>query len=162
MGLLQIGPLVTQAVAFLIVFWVLKRYAWGPILGAIDARRDQIEAQLKRAEDIEKQAEAHQAEYAAKLREIDAESRERLNKSIEEARKIAESIQQTARQEARHIIEQGKRNVQLELEKAQTVLEERSVELVIEISERLIKEKLDDEHHRRLVMEFVSQAAARN
>ena len=93
-ALIDVGPFVTQGVAFLIVLWILKKYAWEHILGAIDERRELIESQLKHAEDIEKQAEVRQGEYEAKLREIDAEARERLNKAIEEGRTIAADIQQ--------------------------------------------------------------------
>ena len=161
-ALIDVGPFVTQGVAFLIVLWILKKYAWEHILGAIDERRELIESQLKHAEDIEKQAEVRQGEYEAKLREIDAEARERLNKAIEEGRTIAADIQQKAHAEARGIIEQGRRNVELELSKAQTILEERAVELVIATSERLIKQKLDDEGQRSLVRDFIDQAAQRN
>ena len=161
-ALIDIPLLLTQMAAFVIVWWILYKFAWQSILGAIDERRDRIESQLKHAEDIEKQAEVRQGEYEAKLREIDAEARERLNKAIDEGRKLADGIQKKAHEEARAIVEQGRRNVELELAKAQTILEERAVELVISTSERLIKQKLDDEGQRSLVRDFIDRAAQRN
>lgn len=159
MELINIGMLVTQMIAFLVVFLVLRKYAWGPILSTIDDRREKIESQIQHAEQLDKQAEERLAEYEAKMREIEGEARDRINAAVEEGRQIAEKIQQEARDEARNIMEQGKRNVELELAKAQTVLEERSVDLIIELTGRLLKEKLNADQHRSLVREFVTEAS---
>ncbi len=161
-GLIHWDVLITHMIAFVIVVLVLKKFAWGPILTVIDERREKIQGDIKNAEALEEQAQQRRSEYEAKLREIEAEARERINAAVDEGQKAAEAIRVQAREESRAIIEQGKRNVELELKKAQTVLQEQAVELVIQTSERLLKEKLDDEAHRRLVMDFISQAAARN
>lgn len=160
--ILDFGVLVTQIIAFVIFAWILKLFAWGPILAFIDQRRETIEKSLKHAEEVNQKADALHAQYEAKMREVEADARERINAAVDEGRRSAEEIRQQARQEAREIIEQGKRNVELELLKAKTQLEEVAVDLVVVATERLLKEKLNDEAHRRLIGEFIAEAAARN
>ena len=58
---------VTNIIGFLLVVWVLKRFAWGPILELLDARREKIRGDFAEAEKALSDAEGLKGEFAAKL-----------------------------------------------------------------------------------------------
>ena len=57
MELVRIDIIVTQIIGFLIVLWVLKRYAWGPVLGMLEERRARIAKNVSDAENLRQDAE---------------------------------------------------------------------------------------------------------
>ena len=149
--------IVTVIFCFLIVFWVLKRYAFVPLLSVIDERREKIESDLKRAAEIQKQAEAERAEYEEHLRKIEEEARQKLQEMINEGKRIAAILQENAQKQASALAEKAQQNIQYELEKARVTLKNEIVELTIHATERLLKERLDDSKHRALIGDFLSQ-----
>ena len=64
-----LASVLTNLVCFLLVIWILKRYAFGPMLKIIDERRETIESDLKKAELIRTEAAAAKADLDEKLRE---------------------------------------------------------------------------------------------
>ncbi|MGZ3633771.1 MAG: F0F1 ATP synthase subunit B family protein, partial [Parachlamydiaceae bacterium] len=60
---IQIGQVISQIIAFLLMLWILSRYAWKPILNTMEERRHKIQSDSDAIEDQRKQAEALLAEY---------------------------------------------------------------------------------------------------
>ena len=84
--------LITHSIGFLITLWILKRYAWGPLLNLIEERRLKIVGEFESI-DIEKQKAAElNAQYQAQLRQIEAERRSQIVKAVNEGKKIAEEL----------------------------------------------------------------------
>ena len=71
---LQIGQIITQIIAFLIMLWVLRRYAWGPLLGVMDKRR-KFRHLLTILRSRSKENSHLAAEYQAKIRVLEDEDR---------------------------------------------------------------------------------------
>ncbi|RJP18206.1 MAG: ATP synthase F0 subunit B [Candidatus Omnitrophota bacterium] len=149
--------IVTVIICFLLVYWVLKRFAFGPLLAVIDERRDQIETDLKNAADIQEEAKKDRAEYEERLRKIEEEGRMKMQELITEGKRIAEAIQEKARAEAGVMIEKAQQNIQYETEKARVVLKEDMIKLTIQATEHLIRERLDDQKHRELISDFLTR-----
>jgi F-type H+-transporting ATPase subunit b len=84
---LRFDVLVTQILGFLIVLWVLRRYAWGPVLGMLEERRLRIANEVAGAERLRQEAMALKAEYESQLRTIEVQARERIQKAVIEGRK---------------------------------------------------------------------------
>ena len=152
-----VPQIVTVIIGFLIVFWVLKWFAFRPLLAVIDERRNQIAADLKRASDLQKQAEAERAEYEGHLRRIEEEARQKMQEMIDEGKRIAVVIQENARKQAEAIAEKAQQNIQYEMEKARVTLKGEIVDLTILAAEHLLKERLDDAKQRDLIGSFLSQ-----
>ena len=148
---------ITTVVTFLLVMAMLKKYAFGPILSVIEERRLRIEMDLKKAADLQQQAEAERAALEERLRNIETEARERMHQMSGEGKRIAQTIQENAQKDARALVEKAQQNIQFEMEKARVTLKEEIVTLTIEATQRLIKERLDDDKHRQLIGEFISQ-----
>ena len=154
---LRFDILITQIIGFLIVLWVLRRFAWGPFLGMLEERRARIAAEVSASEQLRREAEALKAEYENQIKTIEAQARQRLQEAVAEGQKVAEEVRAAAHREAHAITEKAKANLELEYKKARVDLRTEMVTLALGAAERLLAEKLDDENHRRAVDRFLTE-----
>jgi len=155
----QIAQLLSQMIAFAIAFFVLKKYAWGPILNLLDERKKGIAADYDAVAKKHEEVDSLRKELELRLRNMDAESRARINEAIAEGKKIAEEVADRARSDAREMTDKAKRAMELEVEKARLQLRDDVVRLTIGATEKLLQERLDDPKHRQLVNEFIERLA---
>jgi F-type H+-transporting ATPase subunit b len=157
---LRFDVLVTQIIGFLIVLWVLRRYAWGPVLGMLEERRVRIANEVATAERLRQEAMALKAEYENQLRTIENQARERIQKAVVEGQKVAEEIRANAQTEARAIADRARASLELDIKKARVELREEIVALALGAAERLLHERLDAKEHGRVVERFLSELEA--
>ncbi|MBI3872726.1 MAG: F0F1 ATP synthase subunit B [candidate division Zixibacteria bacterium] len=153
----DIQQILTHVVGFLVVLWVLKRYAWKPLLGILEERRARIQSDFDAAAAKRVEAEETAARYAAQLRNIEADARAKIQEAIADGRRMAGEIREEARAEAKRIIDKARADVERELAKAQVELKEKIVGMTISATERIIRRSLDDEGHRRLISGFLDE-----
>lgn len=149
--------LITHSFSFLITLWILKRFAWGPLLDLIDERREKIVGEFETIEREKEKTEALNLEYAAKLREIDSERRTKIVEAVNEGKKIAEEIQASARNEAQEIRRKSKSELERELAKAKVQLKNDMVSLALAATEKLLREKLEEAQHRKLIGDYIDE-----
>jgi F-type H+-transporting ATPase subunit b len=152
---IQLQQILTHALGFLIVLWLLKRYAWKPLLALMEERRTRIADEFKKIEQQHTKVDELTAEYHGKLKEIDAERRVKLVEAVNEGKKIAEEIKVAARDEARDITAKAKADAEREVSKAKVQLKNDMIAMTLTAVERLIKERLDDSKHRELIGSFI-------
>jgi len=159
---LDLALILTQALGFLIIFLILKRYAWKPLLSFMDERRNRI---VKDFEDIEKakrEVEELKRVYEQKLATIDDEAKAKIRDAVLEAQKVAGQIHEKARVETKELIHRTKESLELEVAKAKIELRDAIAELAIRATEKLIRERLDDAKHRALVNDFIAKVHRSN
>jgi F-type H+-transporting ATPase subunit b len=154
---IEIGQIITQIISFLIMLWVMKRYAWKPLLAILDERRDKIQADLDAIEQEKARNAALEKEYQAKLDEIDALAEEKSKKAIEEGKKIALKIQNEAHSKAKEIVNKSQEDLQKELLKAKTQLKNEIVDMALLASEKVLQMNLDTEKQKSLILDFVEK-----
>lgn len=152
---IEIPQLITHIIGFVIFVWILKRYAWKPILGLLDERRDRIKSSFDEIDSKNAAADKLNQEYQAKLRDIDNEARKRLTAAVQEGEKIAAQIKDTAREEAKEIMARTKSELEQDFAKARVQLKEDVVNLTISATEKIIRERLDGQKHRDLIGRFI-------
>ncbi len=155
MGLVEVSQLITHIVGFLIALFILKKYAWGPVLNMLDERRAKIKGDLDVAERTREDAKKDQEELRVQLKEIDATARAKTLEAINEARKIAADIKEDARSEGKDLVERARQEIEREKAKAKVELRNTVVELAIGGAEKLLTERMDDERNKKLVLEFI-------
>lgn len=147
------GTIVWMTIAFLIVFFVLKRYAWKPILNALKAREDSIEEALLSAERARDDMEKLQADNE----KIIAEARFERDKILKEAQTLKESIIEEARKNAENesdkIISKAKETIKNEKTAAVKEIKEQIVEFSVLVAEKIIQEKLEAGSERKELIE---------
>lgn len=92
--------IIAQAINFIILIWLLKRFLYKPILSAIDEREKKISTQLAEAENKKAEAEAEHKEFLRKNEKFDHEKRQLMNKAIAESNEERERFLKEARQDA--------------------------------------------------------------
>ena len=152
---IDLAQILTNIIGFLLVVWVLRRFAWGPILDLLDARRDKIRSDFAEAERALSEAEDLKGEFSAKLSDIKVIEREKVQEAVKRGEGIAEGIVGEARRQADGLRDKAQTDIVLEAEKAQLALRDSVVQMAIMASEKVIGERLDDDKHRRLIREFI-------
>jgi F-type H+-transporting ATPase subunit b len=158
MGLVtpDFGLLFWMLVSFSLLLYILKRYAWKPILNALKERDNSIENALNAAEEAKKEMMLLQSRNEDLLKEAIIE-REKI---VKEARELKESILRDAKSQA--IVEANKvmdnAKAAIEQEKAGAILEIKKVIATysIEIAEKILQERLsDDKQQKELVNSYI-------
>lgn len=147
--------LLTHLVGFLITVWILKKFAWGPLLGLMEERRDKIAGAFDQIEKDKQEVAKLSADYEARIKEIDAERRARLVEAVEEGKKLAAEIKQTAQTEVRSLQDKAKADLEREIAKAKVQLRDEMIAMTMTAVEKVIHEKLDESKHRDLIGRFL-------
>jgi len=155
--LIDLQLLVTHVIAFLLVLWLLRRFAWGPVLNFLESRRARIAGEFERIETERGQVAVLRSDYETKLREIDVEARRKIQAAVTEGNAAAARIKEEAQQERRQRLVRAEEEVQRLEESAQETLRRRVVDLAIQAAEKAIGERLDDEGHRRLIDRYIDE-----
>jgi F-type H+-transporting ATPase subunit b len=145
---------------FLIVLGVLWKYAWTPILEALDARSERIRSDLDGAENARAAAEQVKAEYDEHLGGARDEVREIIEEGKRDATKVKEDIVAHANQEAQEIRERASRETGLAQAKAFEELWETAADLGTELAGKIIAQSLSASDHRKLAEEVIDQYKA--
>lgn len=136
------GTVIWMLIAFGTVFYLLTKFAWKPVLGALKQREDSIERALKSAELARSEMEKLQADNE----KIIAEGKLERDKIIKEARELKETILEDAKAkasiEADKIIESARENIKSEKDAAVKEIKEHAASLSIHMAELLLHEKL--------------------
>jgi len=159
MDLLSVEPglIFWTVVTFVFLLGILWKFAWNPILGALDARERAIQKTIEDAERLQAEAQGILEEHQKRL----AESREERGRILDEARRAGEHLKndvlEKARGEAEQIVSRAKRQIELETEQALLVIRDQAAELAVKAAERVIERSLSDEDHRRMARAAVSE-----
>src|SRR6267142_6889805 len=99
-GLIDVRQVATQILGFLLLLWGLRKWAWGPVLGLLEARRQKIAGAFDEAERRKAEALELKAKYEQDLRGIEAQARQRIQQAVTEAQKVAAEIKSQAQSDA--------------------------------------------------------------
>lgn len=154
---LEWQQLLTHAVGFLITLWILKKYAWGPLMNLMEERRTRIIDEFKQIDAEKAKVAELQAAYDAKLKQIDAERRSEIVKAIEEGKKVAADLKAQAQHEVKELHTKTKADLEREVAKARIELRDQMVTITMNAAEKVIREKLDDKKHRDLIDKYIAE-----
>ncbi|HTL47140.1 MAG TPA: F0F1 ATP synthase subunit B [Verrucomicrobiae bacterium] len=152
------GEVFVQLLAFVLVFLALKKLAWKPVLGSLEARREKIRKDFEAIEAAKKEIEGLKAQYAALLQKIEDEARAKVQEAVDEGRRIGREIQEKARAESQATFDKAKENLALEAAKTRLVLRQEIADLAMDVSERILKEKLStDKAQNAKILEIIEE-----
>jgi F-type H+-transporting ATPase subunit b len=161
MNLIDVRQVITQILGFLLMLAILRRYAWGPVLGMLEARRAKITGEFEEADRRKAEADAARAKYEQELRGIEAQARVKLTEAVAEGQKVAAEIKTQANQDASDRFQRAVEDIARERERAEVLLREHVIVLSLRTAEKLLRQKLDDASHRKLVGEFIDEVGKR-
>ncbi len=147
----DVSMVILTWVVFFLLLAVLYKYAWKPILAALDAREKFIRESVGKADQIRQELERVEAARKDILREAEQKSKEIIEHSRKAALEAAKVINEKARKEAQIIVENAQREIKEEVEKARADLRTESARIAVELAGRIIEENMDTEKNRKFI-----------
>lgn len=151
------GLSVWTLVVFGILVFLLGKFAWGPILGAVETREKGIQSALDEAAERNAEAAKLLAEHKEQLADARRQASELINEGKAAGQSVRQEIEEKARVEAQAIVERARSEIVRERDAALDALRRESVDLALAAATRLMQEKLDQTKDRELVERYLSE-----
>tara|TARA_B110000003_G_scaffold103735_1_gene105912 strand:- start:2412 stop:2912 length:501 start_codon:yes stop_codon:yes gene_type:complete len=152
----SIGLFFWQTIIFIFLILLLKKYAWKPILDAVNEREQGIKNALLSAEKAREEMVSLQSDNEETLKKARLERDGLLKEAREIKQKLIDDAKNEANVEAKKIIIQAQETIESEKNAAIIDLKNQVADLSVEIAEKVLKEKLsDDKSQMNLVKELV-------
>lgn len=148
-------------VVFILLFLVLKRFAWPPIVRATEERERKIARQLEEAERQNADAKVVLGEHKQLLANAKNEAQALLNDAKTVAQRERELLLGKAREEQDRILDRAKREIAAERERAIAQLRREAVDLSLAAASKLVQQRLDSEADRRIVQDYLQSLKGR-
>ncbi|RSJ98826.1 F0F1 ATP synthase subunit B [Streptococcus australis] len=152
-----IGDFILIAGSFLLLIFLVKKYAWGNITSILDARAEKITNDIDEAEAARKKAEELAAKREAEL----AGSRQEATTILETAKETAEKnkahILSEANQEALRLKEKAQLEISQNKEEAMNSIKGDVADLTVNLAGKLLSQQLDTEGHRQLIDRYLNE-----
>lgn len=156
----DLGNIIWSLVTFLVVLVVLGKFAWGPILGALQNREEFIRNSLQQAKQDREAAEARLREYTEKLDTAKREATAIVDEGRRDAEVVKRKIEEEAKDEADRMLARAKREIGVATETAVNELYTIGAKLATDVASKIITKELSPRDHERLIEE--SLGAMRN
>jgi F-type H+-transporting ATPase subunit b len=148
--------LIAQIVNFLVLLFVLYKFAYGPVLAMLDKRQKKIEKGLKDADEAHKKL-AESAELQKEiLRKARTEAKDIVEKAQIQAEKSKSEIAGEAKKQSEKIIANAKDQIEQEKNKMITEVKSEIGSLVVAATEKMIGEKIDDKKDKKLIEKAIT------
>ena len=157
--LIEVAPglMIWTLVCFGLTFWVLKRFFFGPVQAAIDARRDRIRQAIEEADKARAEARGLLEEHRAMMKEARGEAEQILA----EARKVADSQRERLRDELeadrQRRLEETTKQIEAETRRALEQIRAEVADLALAATGKVTGKVLTDADHRRLIDEAIGE-----
>ena len=149
------GLMIWTIVFFLIVFFVLKKYAFGAIQKLIDERREQIRRAIEEADNARDEARRLLEEH----RQLIGQARSEAEQILTEARRTRESMEQRMREETeaerQRRLEETKKEIDAAVKRGLEEIRNEVAELTLEATSRIVGRALDADRDRELISEAI-------
>ena len=149
------GLIIWTIVTFVVLLVVLRAVAWKPLLAMLDERERRIQEVLSQADKARQDAEAAAAENRESIANAQAEARAVVAQGREAAERVAQDLQRRSQAEAAQMLEQARRTIGQEKERAILELRNRVADLAILAAGKILEENLDDARSRKIVDQFI-------
>ncbi|WP_262921774.1 F0F1 ATP synthase subunit B [Flavobacterium amniphilum] len=144
LGQFSLGLFIIQAALFVLLVILLRKFAWKPILEAVNTREEGIRDALKAAENAKKEMQDLQANNERILQEARLERDTMLKEAREIKEKMIADAKEEAQTQGQKMIEQAKASIEGEKNAAMAELKSHVSSLSLEIAEKLLKEELSN------------------
>lgn len=154
---LEVKHIVTQIIAFLIMLWILKKYAWKPLLDIMHERTQKIQAAFDEANKKNLEADMRLADYDRKIQKLDEEGKLIIQNSIKKAQKAAQDLNIETQAKASEMIKKAQEEIDRKHIKARKMLESEVVDMTFLAFEKLTKLKLNPAERAKLGLQLIDE-----
>lgn len=149
------GLFIWTILTFLILLAVLSRFAWKPLLAALQARQDRIAQSLEDAKRAQEETERLKRDAAEIIRQARVEAASIVSSSRTDAERVREEVRQKARTEAAAIIAAAERQIEAEAVRARDEVRTEAADLAVAIASKLIRRNISADDNRGMIDEMI-------
>ncbi|MDE2291558.1 MAG: F0F1 ATP synthase subunit B [Elusimicrobia bacterium] len=153
----DIGMVLWTIISFLILVVLLKVLAWGPLLGAIEAREHKLREERERAEKARADAERISKELEARLDKAADEARAVLAKAGQEGESLRSQLKAQADDEAKAMVDKARSQMDEDKRRVLSELRQEVSALSLLAAERLMKKSVDENVHKSVLGQFMDE-----
>jgi len=157
---INLGLSIWTIVVFVLLLVILRKFAWGPILGAVQDREDHVRSTLESAASEREESTELLEQYRKQMLEARREAQDLIAKAKEMGVTVRKEIEEKARQEAKVIMDKALESIEKEKEAALDELRQGSVDIALAAAGKLIGEELNQDKDRKLAVDFVNDLSA--
>jgi F-type H+-transporting ATPase subunit b len=151
------GLFIWTILTFLILVTLLAKFAWRPLLQALDSRQELIRKSLDEAQQARMELERLHHESAQILRQARVDAEAVIVQTRSDAAKLREELRQKAKAEADGIVRNAERQIQLETQRALQQLRHEAADLSVMIASKILQRNMTREDNERLIEEALKQ-----
>jgi len=156
---INLPGLITQVVSFTILFIVLWKMLYKPVMSALDQRSTRIRESLETADRVREEAARSQEEMQQQIGEARAEGQKLITQAREVADRFREEELSKAREEIRAERMRAEASIQREREAAIESLRQEFAGLAIAAAERVIERSIDESSHRDIINQVLEEGS---
>ena len=152
-----IGVMIWTLIAFVVTLLILRRLAFPRISEALDKRRKAIVESIDAAERTRVEADQLLNEYRERLREAREQADDILARARKASDRVADEAKTDANKKREELMEQTRRDIEQETRRAIDQIRREVADLTVLATEKVTRKSLDDDDHRRLIDEALSE-----
>ena len=154
------GLFIWTILTFLVLLALLAKFAWRPLLQALESRQELIRKSLDDAQQAKQELERLQAQSAQIIRQARVEADTIIANSRSDGERLREEIKQKARADSDVIVRNAERQIQLETTRALQQIRHEVADLSVQIASKLIQRNLSQADNEVLIEETLKQLEA--
>jgi F-type H+-transporting ATPase subunit b len=151
------GLSVWTLIVFVSLLLILRKYAWGPIVDAVDSREKGIQAAIDGAAELNAEAAKLLEEHREQMSDARRQASEILAEAKVASERVRKELEEKARTEAQGIVERALAEIERERDGALETLRRESVDLALAAASQLMQESFDQETDRQLVERYLNE-----
>ncbi|MBB6453959.1 F-type H+-transporting ATPase subunit b [Salirhabdus euzebyi] len=154
---LNIGDMLASLIIFVVLLALLKKFAWGPLMGIMIEREQHIANEIDTAEKNRSEAERLAKEAQEQIKATRQDAQEIIENAKQTAKSQEQSIITAARQEAERIKESARQEIEQEKDKAIQALQDQVASLSVRIASKVIEKELSEKDQEKLINEYIKE-----
>ena len=161
--LVQVDPglFIWTIVTFLVLLTLLAKFAWRPLLEALETRQNAIRKSLDDAQQAKEELERLHVESVQIIQRARNDAEAVIAQSRSDGDRLREELKQKARAEADHIVKNAERQIQLETSRALEQIRREAIDLSVMIASKIIQRNLSKADNEKLIDEALKQVETR-
>jgi len=153
------GLMLWTIIIFVVLMFVLSRFAFKPMLAAVEAREQALREAIENAQRDREEAERVLAEHRAQLERARGEAQKLIADGRSTAEKLRNDLLEQTRTQQQELLERARRDIETEKQNAIAALRREAVDLAIAGASKVIERNLDSDANRKLVESYLSSVS---
>lgn len=153
---------IVTLVSFLVLYFLLNRYAFGPLMSVMEKRRELVLGQLNEAAETRSEAAAYVEQQKEALQQARQEAYEILEQSRQTSSKQADALIAQAKEETARMKDEAIRDIDSEKNKAMAALRGEVGRVSVQIASKLIEKEIDEKANEGLVDQYLKDVGTKS